>query len=148
MEDGNYILEQPQTRPLRVKATKARKNKLAGLRRMNGNHFSGLSLIPLIKDWQFHLTGSDTKKTWTAYWSDSLRQQPLKKLHRQLHQSKEAAMNDLNELIYRNSMLAFQQGEKTEQQRIIKLLEADAVGEYKQVMLTPRLIARIKGEAE
>lgn len=57
-------------------------------------------------------------------------------------------MNDLNELIYRNSMLAFQQGEKTEQQRIIKLLEADAVGEYKQVMLTPRLIARIKGEAE
>jgi hypothetical protein len=38
------------------------------------------------------------------------------------------------------------EGEKREQERIIKLLEKEAQGDYKQLMLTPKLIALIKGE--
>lgn len=36
-------------------------------------------------------------------------------------------MNNLNELIHRSSMLAYEQGKKSEQQRIISLLEKLAV---------------------
>ena len=32
------------------------------------------------------------------------------------------------------------------EERFIKLLESNATGEYKQVMLTPKLISEIKGE--
>jgi hypothetical protein len=35
---------------------------------------------------------------------------------------------------------------KETEERIIKLLENNASGDYKQVMLTPKLIALIKGE--
>jgi len=37
-------------------------------------------------------------------------------------------------------------GAMEERERIIKLLESNATGEYKQVMLTPKLIAEIRGE--
>ncbi len=39
----------------------------------------------------------------------------------------------------------FQVGEIVERERIIKLLESNATGEYKKVMLTPKLISEIKG---
>lgn len=35
---------------------------------------------------------------------------------------------------------------ETDRQRIIQLLESNATGDYKQVMLTPKLIQEIKGE--
>ncbi len=38
------------------------------------------------------------------------------------------------------------QGAQAAQERIIKLLESNATGEYKQVMLTPKLISEIQGE--
>ena len=51
-------------------------------------------------------------------------------------------MSDLNDLIHTNAVIAFQQGEQRERERIIKLLE--------QVMatspLTADLIELIKGE--
>ena len=37
-------------------------------------------------------------------------------------------------------------GKRHERERIIKLLEGNATGEYKIVMLTPKLISEIKGE--
>lgn len=40
----------------------------------------------------------------------------------------------------------FAKGEKAAEERIIKLLESNAMGEYKKVMLTPKLIAEMKGE--
>jgi hypothetical protein len=40
----------------------------------------------------------------------------------------------------------FQLGVRHAEERIIKLLENNASGDYKQVMLTPKLIAQIKGE--
>jgi hypothetical protein len=45
------------------------------------------------------------------------------------------------------STFNYEAGLIAERKRIIKLLELNAQGDYKQVMLTPRLIAEIKGEA-
>lgn len=39
-------------------------------------------------------------------------------------------------------------GAKEEQERILKLLEENANGEYRKIMFTPKLIAQIKGEAK
>lgn len=35
---------------------------------------------------------------------------------------------------------------QNDRQRIVRLLESNATGEYKKVMLTPKLISEIKGE--
>ena len=40
---------------------------------------------------------------------------------------------------------AMEIGRDRERERIIKLLEDNAFGDYKQVMLTPKLISLIKG---
>jgi hypothetical protein len=49
-------------------------------------------------------------------------------------------------LIHKSSVVAYNQGAKDEQERIIRLLEKESQGDYKQVMLTPQLIELIKGE--
>ena len=41
--------------------------------------------------------------------------------------------------------LSVQRGEALERERIIKILEANAHGDYRQVMLTPKLLAMISG---
>ena len=35
---------------------------------------------------------------------------------------------------------------QTDRERIVQLLQSNATGEYKQVMLTPKLITEIEGE--
>lgn len=55
-------------------------------------------------------------------------------------------MSDIQELIHKTSMDCIDKGKRLEQERIIKLLEENAQGDYKQVMLTPKFIALIKGE--
>ncbi len=42
--------------------------------------------------------------------------------------------------------LGLEKGIEIQKELIIKLLEENASGEYKQVMLTPKLISEIKGE--
>lgn len=53
-------------------------------------------------------------------------------------------MSDPSELRFFDLGLA--KGRQIEQEQIIKLLEENAQGEYKQIMLTPKLIRLIKGE--
>lgn len=55
-------------------------------------------------------------------------------------------MSDLNDLIHTNAVIAFQQGEKRERERIIKLIyEGQWVSESLEQDV-PNLIALIKGE--
>jgi hypothetical protein len=55
-------------------------------------------------------------------------------------------MSDLQDLIHKTSMDCIEKGQAMERERIIELLEENAQGDYKQVMLTPKLIAQLKGE--
>lgn len=54
-------------------------------------------------------------------------------------------MSDINDLIHSNAVIAFQQGEKTEQQRIIALLP-DFCRNLPKGDLAENLAALIKGE--
>ena len=54
-------------------------------------------------------------------------------------------MSDLNSLIHTNAVNAFQQGQKKERERIIKLLEDYSDGEL-LVIPTGEISALIKGE--
>lgn len=57
-------------------------------------------------------------------------------------------MSDLQDLIHRNAQLAFEQGAKTERERIIKLLEAEVQYDFPPIieMSLDNLKALIKGE--
>lgn len=48
--------------------------------------------------------------------------------------------------LYKLQSDTWAQGAEYERERIIKLLKQNATGEYKKVMLTPKLISEIKGE--
>lgn len=50
-------------------------------------------------------------------------------------------MSDLNDLIHTNAVIAFQQGEKTERNRILDIIE-----DYGSEDFTAELIAIIKGD--
>lgn len=52
-------------------------------------------------------------------------------------------MSDINDLIHSNAVIAFQQGEKTEQKRILKLIEETLMIHTDQKSF---LIQSIKGE--
>jgi hypothetical protein len=66
-----------------------------------------------------------------------MNQEELEQLQRQVLQK---TMIELSTFNYEAGLIA-------ERKRIIELLELNAKGDYNQVMLTPRLIAEIKGEA-
>ena len=46
-------------------------------------------------------------------------------------------MSDLNDLIHRNAQLAFEQGVKTERERIVKMLSEATSGEKKLLNFSP-----------